>query len=65
VPRASLGGTRRPSRGILRWDSRLPPALLEALARVRGEAGSAAGYLVRHGLPRPAVDTLRRALVVA
>ena len=34
-----------------------------ALARVRGQAGSAAGYLMRHGLTRADLDRLRRALV--
>lgn len=42
-----------------------PELILEALARVRGHAGSVAGYLVRHGLPRNAIEGLRRALVVA
>jgi protein-tyrosine phosphatase len=42
-----------------------PPALiLEALARVRGRAGSVASYLVRHGLSPGAIEGLRRALVV-
>jgi protein-tyrosine phosphatase len=42
-----------------------PELILEALARVRGHAGSVAGYLVRHGLPPDAIEGLRRALVVA
>jgi len=43
-----------------------PPGLiLDALARVRGQAGSAAGYLTGHGLAPAALGHLRRALVVA
>jgi protein-tyrosine phosphatase len=42
-----------------------PELIIEALARVRGHAGSVPGYLVRHGLPRDAIEGLRRALVVA
>jgi protein-tyrosine phosphatase len=42
-----------------------PELILEALARVRDQAGSVTGYLVGHGLPRPAVETLRSALVAA
>lgn len=41
-----------------------PELILEALARVRGHAGSVPSYLVRHGLPRDAIEGLRRALVV-
>jgi protein-tyrosine phosphatase len=42
-----------------------PELILEALARVRGHAGSVASYLVGHGLPRDAIERLRGALVVA
>jgi protein-tyrosine phosphatase len=42
-----------------------PELILEALARVRDQAGSVAGYLIRNGLPRPAIESLRSALVVA
>jgi protein-tyrosine phosphatase len=43
-----------------------PPELItEALARVRDHAGSVAGYLIRHGLTQPAIDSLRSALVIA
>jgi protein-tyrosine phosphatase len=41
-----------------------PPGLIiESLARVRDQAGSVAGYLIRHGLPQVAIDRLRGALV--
>jgi protein-tyrosine phosphatase len=42
-----------------------PELILEALARVRGHAGSVASYLAGHGLPRDAIERLRRALVVS
>jgi protein-tyrosine phosphatase len=42
-----------------------PELILQSLARVRGQAGSVISYLVRHGLPRDAIEGLRRALVVA
>ena len=42
-----------------------PELILEALARVRGHAGSVAGYLIRHGLTQPAIGSLRRALVAS
>jgi protein-tyrosine phosphatase len=41
-----------------------PQVITTALARVRGLAGSASGYLMRHGLTRPELDQLRGALVV-
>lgn len=56
----AISGGQRLDLGLL---GSPPELILEALARVRGQAGSAAGYLVRHGLPRSAVDSLRRALV--
>ena len=40
-----------------------PRVITTALARVRGQAGSAAGYLARHGLTGPELDRLRGALV--
>ena len=40
-----------------------PEVITTALARVRGQAGSAVGYLTRHGLTRPDLDRLRAALV--
>jgi protein-tyrosine phosphatase len=41
-----------------------PPALiLDVLARVRAAAGSAAGYLLQHGLPEAAIARLRSALI--
>jgi hypothetical protein len=40
-----------------------PQVITTALARVRGQAGGAAGYLMQHGLTRPQLDRLRRALV--
>jgi protein-tyrosine phosphatase len=40
-----------------------PELILASLARVRDQAGGAAGYLVRHGLPRHAIAGLRSALV--
>ena len=41
-----------------------PPGLIiDALARVRAQAGSVTGYLVRHGLAEVDVQTLRTALV--
>jgi protein-tyrosine phosphatase len=42
-----------------------PELILQSLARVREQAGSVTSYLVRHGLPRDAIEGLRRALVVA
>ena len=42
-----------------------PELIIEALARVRDHAGSVAGYLFRHGLTQPAIESLRRTLVVA
>jgi protein tyrosine/serine phosphatase len=42
-----------------------PELILAALARVRDQAGSAAAYLLGHGLPQPAIDRLRSALVGA
>jgi protein tyrosine/serine phosphatase len=42
-----------------------PELILAALARVRDQAGSVAGYLVRHGLALDAIDRLRSALVAA
>jgi protein-tyrosine phosphatase len=42
-----------------------PELILRALARVRDQAGSVAGYLIRHGLTQPAIESLRRALVAA
>jgi protein-tyrosine phosphatase len=41
-----------------------PELILDVLARVRAQAGTVVGYLVRHGLTEAALDTLRRALVV-
>jgi len=40
-----------------------PQVITTALARVRGQADGAAGYLMQHGLTRPELDRLRRALV--
>jgi protein-tyrosine phosphatase len=41
-----------------------PPGLIrDTLARVRGQAGSVAGYLTRHGLAPSGIGSLRRALV--
>jgi protein-tyrosine phosphatase len=40
-----------------------PEVITTALARVRGQAGSAAGYLTRHGLDQPDLDRLHAALV--
>ncbi len=41
-----------------------PQVITTALARVRDQAGSAAGYLIRHGLTRSDLDRLRAALVI-
>ena len=40
-----------------------PQVIVTALARVRAQDGSAAGYLIRHGLTRPDLDRLRTALI--
>ena len=40
-----------------------PQVIVAALARVRAQAGSVAGYLVHHGLIRSDLDRLRAALV--
>jgi protein-tyrosine phosphatase len=40
-----------------------PQVVAAALARVRAQDGSAAGYLMRHGLTRPDLDRLRTALI--
>jgi len=40
-----------------------PQVIVAALARVRAQAGSVAGYLMRHGLTRSELDRLRTALV--
>jgi protein-tyrosine phosphatase len=40
-----------------------PEIILGALARVRGQAGSVTGYLLRHGLAAADVDALRAALI--
>jgi protein-tyrosine phosphatase len=41
-----------------------PPQIIhDALARVRAQAGSVPGYLLRNGLTRRDIETLRRALV--
>ena len=58
----AISGGQRLDPGLL---GSPPELILEALARVRDRAGSAAGYVVRHRLPRSAVDSLRRALVAA
>jgi protein tyrosine/serine phosphatase len=42
-----------------------PELILEALARVRDQAGSVAGYLAWHGLPGPAIERLRSVLVIS
>jgi Tyrosine phosphatase family len=40
-----------------------PELILDVLARVRGQAGSVDGYLIRHGLEAGGLATLRAALV--
>jgi protein-tyrosine phosphatase len=40
-----------------------PQLILDALGRVRAQAGSVAGYLARHGLPEESTQNLRAALV--
>lgn len=40
-----------------------PQLILDALARVRAQAGTVAGYLARHGLPEESTGALRAALV--
>jgi protein-tyrosine phosphatase len=40
-----------------------PQVITTALARVRGQAGSVAGYLMQHGLTRPELGRLSRALL--
>jgi protein-tyrosine phosphatase len=40
-----------------------PQVIATALARVRARDGSAAGYLMRHGLTRPDLERLRTALI--
>jgi protein-tyrosine phosphatase len=39
-----------------------PQVITDALARIRAQAGSVAGYLLRHGLTRADLDRLRAAL---
>lgn len=57
----AISGGQRMDLGLLGS----PPELIRAaLARVRDHAGSAAGYLTRHGLALDAIDRLRRGLVV-
>ena len=40
-----------------------PEIILTALAEVRGQGGSVAGYLLRHGLTEAELDTLGAALI--
>jgi len=42
-----------------------PEVITTALARVRGQTGSVAGYLMRHGLTEPELDRRRAALVTS
>jgi protein-tyrosine phosphatase len=56
----AIGGGQRLDLGLL---GSPPELILEALARVRDRSGSAVGYLVQHGVPRSALDGLRRALI--
>ena len=58
----AISGGHRVDLGVL---GSPPELIIEALARVRDHAGSAAGYLIRHGLTQPAIERLRRTLVVA
>jgi protein-tyrosine phosphatase len=58
----AISGGHRLDLGVL---GSPPELILATLARVRDQAGSVAAYLVRHGLPQPAIDSLRGALVAA
>jgi hypothetical protein len=57
----AISGGHRLDLGVL---GSPPELILATLARARDQAGSVAAYLIRHGLPQPAVDSLRGALVV-
>lgn len=58
--RAIGGAAARLDLGVL---GAPPELILDALARVRAQAGSVGGYLARHGLPEESTETLRTALV--
>jgi protein-tyrosine phosphatase len=58
--RAIGGAASRLDLGVL---GSPPQLILDALARVRAQAGSIAGYLVRHGLTEDDIEALRAALV--
>jgi protein-tyrosine phosphatase len=58
--RAIGGAASRLDLGVL---GAPPELILDALGRVRAQAGSVTGYLARHGLPEESTETLRTALV--